>query len=164
MNYQYQLNEETLNLQLEKTGAGYTLTLNGQMLKVEAVSLRDGELRFTLNGQPHRAFVALDGAQRWVHLNGHTSNLSVPPTEKKPRRGQAAGPRHEALTAQMPGVVRRVLINGGDAVEKGQTLVVLEAMKMEIKVAAPHAGKVEQVAVSEGETVQRGQILVELVE
>jgi biotin carboxyl carrier protein len=64
----------------------------------------------------------------------------------------------------MPGVVRRVLISTGEAVEKGQTMLVLEAMKMEIKIAAPHAGKVEQLAVREGETVQRGQLLVELAE
>jgi biotin carboxyl carrier protein len=43
-------------------------------------------------------------------------------------------------------------------------LMVLEAMKMEIKVAAPHAGVVEKVAVREGETIQRGQLLADLLE
>lgn len=164
MQYQYVLGEENLSVQIEKSGTGYTLIFNGQTFQVEAASLREGELRFTLNGQPVRAFVAAEGVQRWVYLNGRTSNFNVPQAEKRPRRGQAAGPQHDVLTAQMPGVVRRILINAGDTVEKGQTLVVLEAMKMEIKVAAPHAGKVEQVAVREGETVQRGQLLVELVE
>jgi biotin carboxyl carrier protein len=164
MQYQYVVGEENLSVQIEKTGAGYTLTLNGQTYNLEADSLREGELRFTLNSQPHRAFVVAEGVQRWVHLNGRTFNFSVPQTEKKPRRGQAAGPKHDALTAQMPGVVRRVLISTGEAVEKGQTMLVLEAMKMEIKIAAPHAGKVEQLAVREGETVQRGQLLVELAE
>lgn len=164
MQYQYVVGEEKFSLQIEKNSAGYTLTLNGQTYNLEAASLREGELRFTLNGQPHRAFVAAEGAQRWLHLNGRAYNFSVPQVEKKPRRGQATGPKHDALTAQMPGVVRRVLISNGEAVEKGQTLLVLEAMKMEIKIAAPHAGKVEQVAVREGETVQRGQLLVELVE
>lgn len=164
MNYQFQLGQENFQLELEKAGVGYQLTLNGQTLLIEAVSLREGELRFTLNGQPHRAFVAAEGPQRWVHLNGRTFNFSVPQAEKKPRRGHAAGPEHDALTAQMPGVVRRVLITAGETVKKGQTLVVLEAMKMEIKIAAPHTGRVEQVAVRDGETVQRGQVLVELVE
>lgn len=164
MNYQFQLGEENFQLELEKTSTGFRLTLNGQTLPIEAVSLREGELRFTLNGQPHRAFIAAEGPQRWAHLNGRTLNFTVPQKEKKPRRGHAAGPKHDALTAQMPGVVRRILITVGETIEKGQTLVVLEAMKMEIKIAAPHAGTVEQVAVREGETVQRGQVLVELVE
>ncbi|MBI3242612.1 MAG: acetyl-CoA carboxylase biotin carboxylase subunit [Chloroflexi bacterium] len=69
---------------------------------------------------------------------------------------------HEALEAAMPGLVRNVLVKEGDLVEKGQALVLLEAMKMEIRVAAPHAGKVVKVLVSPGETVDRGQRLIEL--
>jgi len=49
MNYQFQLNEETINLQLEKASAGYALTLNGQAYQVEAANLHEGELRFMLN-------------------------------------------------------------------------------------------------------------------
>jgi len=64
----------------------------------------------------------------------------------------------------MPGVVRRVLAGAGDRVERGQVLLILEAMKMEIRVAAPHAGAVEKVLVHEGDTVGRGQALVDLME
>jgi biotin carboxyl carrier protein len=66
------------------------------------------------------------------------------------------------LEAAMPGLVRRVLVREGDSVERGQALVMLEAMKMEIRVSAPHAGKVVKVLVSPGETVDRGRRLIEL--
>ncbi len=69
---------------------------------------------------------------------------------------------HETLEAAMPGLVRGVLVKAGDSVERGQALVLLEAMKMEIRVSAPHAGKVAKVLVSPGETVDRGQRLIEL--
>ncbi|MEK7326442.1 MAG: acetyl-CoA carboxylase biotin carboxylase subunit [Chloroflexota bacterium] len=69
---------------------------------------------------------------------------------------------HETLEAAMPGLVRGVLVKVGDSVERGQALVLLEAMKMEIRVSAPHAGKVAKVLVSPGETVDRGQRLIEL--
>jgi biotin carboxyl carrier protein len=62
----------------------------------------------------------------------------------------------------MPGQVRAVLVNVGDSVEKGQALALLEAMKMEIKIAAPHAGKVAQVLVQVGQVVERGQQLFEI--
>jgi biotin carboxyl carrier protein len=62
----------------------------------------------------------------------------------------------------MPGVVRRVLVAAGDEVSRGQVLILLEAMKMEIRVTAPHAGRVERVSVVEGQPVDRGQTLVAL--
>jgi biotin carboxyl carrier protein len=68
----------------------------------------------------------------------------------------------QPLEAQMPGVVRRVLIAAGEQVSRGQVLILLEAMKMEIHVAAPYAGLVERVAVVEGQPVDRGQMLVAL--
>ncbi len=68
----------------------------------------------------------------------------------------------DTLEAAMPGQVRAVLVNVGDTVEKGQALALLEAMKMEIKVAAPHAGKVVKVLVTMGEVVERGQQLFEI--
>jgi acetyl-CoA carboxylase biotin carboxylase subunit len=70
---------------------------------------------------------------------------------------------HDSLEAAMPGQVRAVLVNEGDSVEKGQVLALLEAMKMEIRVAAPHAGRVVKVLITSGQVVERGQMLFELV-
>ena len=73
----------------------------------------------------------------------------------------ASGPRG-GLTAPMPGMVVRVLAAVGDAVEAGQPLVVLEAMKMEHTITSPHDGTVAGVAVSEGDQVERGAVLAEV--
>jgi biotin carboxyl carrier protein len=162
--YRYLINDDPVEVRVEQTGTGYTVTLGGRTITVDLATLRAGELLFTLNGVQHTAHVAADGPRRWVAVNGQTVMLSVPQAEKKARRGRAAGPKHDSLEAQMPGVVRKVLVAAGDRVEKGQPLLVLEAMKMEIKIAAPHAGLVERIAVREGETVGRGQLLVELIE
>jgi biotin carboxyl carrier protein len=74
------------------------------------------------------------------------------------------GHHHAAgeLTAPMPGQVRTVNVSEGDAVTKGQTLLVLEAMKMEIRVQAPRDGVVSSVLVTGGQTVEREQILVKI--
>ena len=69
-----------------------------------------------------------------------------------------------ALEAPMPGTVLRVDVAPGQAVQAGQTLVVLEAMKMELSVAAPVEGIVRDVHVTAGQLVARGQALVELEE
>lgn len=164
MQFEYQIGGETITLRVEKSDEGYRVAVGDRMLTVDAVIRREGALTLLVNGMPHTAHVAADGPRRWVALDGCTYQLTVPQAGKKAQRGRGTGHRHNSLEAQMPGVVRKVLVSAGEAVERGQALVVLEAMKMELRVAAPHAGVVERVAVREGETVQRGQLLVEVVE
>jgi biotin carboxyl carrier protein len=62
----------------------------------------------------------------------------------------------------MPGQVRAVNVSEGDTVTKSQTLLVIEAMKMEIRIHAPRDGKVKKLFVQQGQTVERDQVLVEI--
>lgn len=66
------------------------------------------------------------------------------------------------LNAPMPGKVFKVLVKTGDVVTKGQTLLVLEAMKMEHAIKADKDGKVRKILFKEGELVQGGMALAEL--
>ncbi len=157
--FHYALGNETTTVRVEKSGAGYVVTINGQVFHVTAM-LKPGELTLTLDGQRRTAYVAADGQHRWVAFDSQPFVLTVPQPAKKGRRGRGGG--HDSLEAQMPGLVRKVLVAEGDTVEQGQVLLVLEAMKMEMRVSAPHAGVVEKISVREGETVGRGQALVEL--
>jgi acetyl-CoA/propionyl-CoA carboxylase biotin carboxyl carrier protein len=97
--------------------------------------------------------------------------LNLPaPTRRPPPNAEAAahahGPTHEesTLTAPMPGTVIKVLAAPGDRVEPRQTLLVLEAMKMETPVASPYEAVVKAVHVAEGDRVAARQALVELEE
>lgn len=73
---------------------------------------------------------------------------------------QAAGPA--PLTAPMPGLIVRVNVAVGDVVAAGQSMVVMEAMKMENELRAPSAGTVARINATEGSAVERGAVLVEL--
>jgi pyruvate carboxylase subunit B len=64
----------------------------------------------------------------------------------------------------MPGQVRAVNVNEGDTVTKGQTLMLLEAMKMEIRIQSPQEGVVKKLFVSQGQTVEREQVLIKIEE
>jgi biotin carboxyl carrier protein len=96
-------------------------------------------------------------------------NLPAPPHRAPPDLESAAhayGPIGEqsALTAPMPGTVIKVLAAAGDRVEPRQTLLVLEAMKMETPVVSPYEAVVKTVHVAEGDRVTGNQLLVELEE
>jgi biotin carboxyl carrier protein len=62
----------------------------------------------------------------------------------------------------MPGLVRSVNVVVGEAVKKGQTLLTVEAMKMEIRIQAPVDGIVKIIHVKQGQTVEREQVLIEV--
>ena len=62
----------------------------------------------------------------------------------------------------MPAQVREVQVAAGERVEKGQTLLLLEAMKMEIRIKAPTGGLVKKLLVSSGQSVDKEQLLVEI--
>jgi biotin carboxyl carrier protein len=74
------------------------------------------------------------------------------------RSGHESG---EAIVrAPMPGLVLGLSVNPGSNVERGQTVVILEAMKMENDLASPITGKVKEIRVSKGQTVNQGDVLV----
>ena len=96
-------------------------------------------------------------------------NLPPPPPERPPNvdsasHGHGAATEQSALTSPMPGTVIRVAVAPGDRVEARQTLVVLEAMKMETPVVSPYDAVVRAVHVEEGARVAGGAVLVELEE
>lgn len=78
------------------------------------------------------------------------------------RGGGAAGGSDADLIAQFPGKVRKVLVKVGDAVEEGQPLLMVEAMKMEFPVKAPFAGKITQIKVTDGQQLAPGDRFLDL--
>ena len=108
--------------------------------------------------QQHYALLAAEGDVTWATMQGQTWRF------KAARHAAADGPSAAsgAILAPMPGKVIAVEVAEGDAVEAGQRLLVLEAMKMEHALTAPFAGRVAELAVSEGAQVQVEALLVRI--
>jgi len=66
----------------------------------------------------------------------------------------------EIVKSPMPGIIKNVDVNVGDQVNEGDTLLILEAMKMETPIVAPLGGKVSEVSVSQGQSVKGGDRLI----
>jgi len=99
-----------------------------------------------------------DGGTRWVFVDGRVYEIH----ESRPLARRRTTGHHDALTAPMPATVRRIAVAVGDKVKAGESLIVLEAMKMELPVRATHPGTVAAITCREGELVQPGVPLIEL--
>ena len=134
------------------------LRLGDQEFRVEI----DGD-RVLVDGTavdvPARAEAVADGDKRWVFLDGEVYEFEV----QRAGRKRTAG-HHGSLSAPMPATVVRVNTQTGARVKKGETLLVLEAMKMELPVRATTDGVVAAVNCRIGELVQPGVPLVEIDE
>jgi acetyl/propionyl-CoA carboxylase alpha subunit len=117
----------------------------------------------TAAGASYRVFARRTDAGFELGLEGRTYRLHVA-SERDAWRGAAGGHAHASGSASvsMPGRVVKILAAEGQAVEAGQPLIIIEAMKMENEVKAGVAGIVERVLVSEGQSVEAGQVLVEV--
>lgn len=149
-------NDKTLAI--SSNGKSFTLTLDEQTIRAEVLHEENGKLDVLIEGKRVTAYISSDNAKCWVTVNGQTFMLT--------KSSGGRGHQHAAgkLMAPMPGQIRALNVSEGETVTKGQTLLILEAMKMEIRVQAPRDGTVKKLLVKQGQTVEREQILVEIEE
>ena len=138
---------------------GSSAVLDGRSLRVEQPPASGGFRPLLVEGRAHRVAAVRAGDRTWVWCDGRAYEFET----ARPGRTAAGGDHHHGgLLSPMPGRVRRVLVAEGATVERGQGLLVLEAMKMEHSIRAPRDGVVRRIAVSEGDLVEAGVELVEL--
>jgi biotin carboxyl carrier protein len=106
------------------------------------------------------AYAVADGTHSWVFIDGRTYVIETEDRDASP--GGRATDTQLALSAPMPATVIAVNVAPGQEVAEGDVLVLLEAMKMELPIKAPHAGRVKSIACREGELVPAGVPLLEL--
>ena len=161
----------------------YFVSVNGNEHEVE-ITERLGRLEVTYDGEPVEASyeevdrlgqaalylgtrsyavsVGGDSERAFVHVAGHLYEVLL--EDERERAAHQAererGGRGGDVKSVMPGVVIRLLVEEGEAVEEGQPLLILEAMKMQNEIEAPCAGVVARIHVSEGEAVTSGAKLL----
>ena len=144
-------------------GAGrFRVTVDDAPLELAVARLPDGRLGLTTPQGVVVAELTAVGARRYIRLGALDFVLDLEGTGAPGRPGRGRRAPGGGLDSPMPGVVTRVMVAAGDAVEKGQPLLALEAMKMEHLIRAPRDGRVRSVAAAVGEMVSAGVPLVEL--
>jgi 3-methylcrotonyl-CoA carboxylase alpha subunit len=162
----------------ERTVSISTATLNQRVrltddgtVQVETASFRiastssPGELLVSDGARLSRVFAVTQDDIIWVFHDGNTFELTIErdadfASEASHERKRAA--HGESLTSPMPATVVSVQARPGDRVERGDVLIILEAMKMELPVRAPASGVVSAVNCKAGDLVQPGVPLINL--
>jgi biotin carboxyl carrier protein len=115
------------------------------------------------DGRNEIVYVAGPPADRWIFWKGRTFRAGPDKVRPAPPGGpHKVRPSAQSLTAPMPARVSRILVQPGSAVRKGATVIVLEAMKMELPVRALADAIVAAVHCREGELVQADAVLIDL--
>jgi biotin carboxyl carrier protein len=115
---------------------------------------------FEIDGKTVSGLVFKQGSVLWAHLNGRT--LVYEPEGAKGQRKKHSVEDPSKIYAPMPGKIIKVLCKEGDAVSKDQTLVVMEAMKMEYSLKVHAAGKVKKLNAKPGAQAALGDLLVDV--
>jgi len=150
----------------------FTLMLEGQAYELER---RDGvmvvngvEFSWTgkdsqvlIGGNPHAVKLAAGSAEvDGIAYSAEVQGLEEPKATGRVRRAtHAAAEEAGAVTAVMPGLILKILKKEGDRVEVGDTVIILEAMKMQNDLQARTAGVITQMNVKQGENVEMRQVL-----
>jgi biotin carboxyl carrier protein len=125
------------------------------------IAVGDGVYRVEVNGRIETVYVAGPPDEPWAFWNGRVFRIDARSEQPSKRRADR-GASQQTLTAPMPATVIAVHVKAGDAIHKGQTVLLLEAMKMELPIRAPSDAIVASVNCRVGELVQGDAVLVEL--
>ena len=144
------------------------ISVDGKVYEVDFESV-SGQPVYSLivDGKSHESYVAAGDHDWQVLIRGRLFPVTVEDEREKRLRSAAGGGVAETgefhLRAPMPGLVVAILVEEGQAVKKGQVLLILESMKMQNELKSPRDGMVGRLRVKAGETVEQKQTLLSVM-
>ena len=164
MKYIVEVAGETLEIAVE----GERVLVNGTPANVSLSEVPGTPIvLLTIDGVAHQLVVSRTGERGRIVILTSSSRIEASAIDERSRALRAltdartSKAHHMSLTAPMPGLVLRIDVEPGQVVERGQGLVVMEAMKMENELRAVSRGTVKAVHVEPGSAVEKGALLVE---
>jgi biotin carboxyl carrier protein len=150
-----------LDLDLDRVAGCWRCRVDGREVPIDAVSTQSDVLSLLIQGKSYQIKRERLPSETiiWVGDRPYAAEVSDPRSlrNRKSRADSGKGPRQ--LVAPMPGKVVRFLVGENSAVEAGQGVVVVEAMKMQNEIKSPKKGIVLKLSVAEGAAVNAGDVL-----
>ncbi len=155
------LTEDTrVDVDVTRDGEDWRLDIEGAVVPLQATRDRTGAWLVDTHQGRRRLWIAVRGDERLVFCDGKVHTLRLhDPEQAEDEDDMLAGPD---LVADMPGKIVQVKVAEGDQVQVGQTVLIIESMKMETELAAAVTGTVGRVHVTAGQVVGQGDALVDI--
>ncbi|HED05917.1 MAG TPA: biotin/lipoyl-binding protein [Ignavibacteria bacterium] len=122
------------------SGVTYLLTFSNKLYKISSEKINDEKYRITVDGKQFEAVIRTSLQEKASKLVGINKNINHKLDVKAP----------------MPGIILKIKKNEGDEISKGESIMILEAMKMENDLCAPISGTIRNLNVQEGIAVEKG--------
>ena len=161
MKYATTINDHTYAIEINRDGE---ITIDGAAVPIDLRAIDDVTYSLLLDNKSYEALVEVAGNDLSVLLNGRLYGAQV--LDERTRRstpamgGSASHSGEVTIKSPMPGLIVAMPVSEGQAVKKGQTVVVLESMKMENELKAPRDGTVTAIKVTPRQSVEQHQALV----
>lgn len=154
---EFEVDDRTYRVEYRHLGDGaFEATSGDQSAQVRIVAWDAPALTVEVDG--HRIRIRVTGDEREVYVHNADLDVALKPTDRFPDKSLMVP--EGGCVAPMPGKIIELRVAEGDAVEAGQVLLIMEAMKMEHSVTAPQDGTIEQVSVVAGDQVDADALLV----
>ena len=163
MTYEIIIDGKTHRVELTRGEGGWHCRLDGDEIAVDAVVTRPDVMSLIIGGTAYevKREVAHSGDTHfWVKNSRFAAEVRDPRSLRSRKAAAGGGEGPQKLTAPMPGKVVRVLLPAGSAVDAGQGVLVVEAMKMQNELTATVGGVVKAIHAEEKKTVEAGAKLV----
>lgn len=136
----------------------YKYKINGNLYKVTVGDIEDNNVRVEVNGTPYTVELEKQVTPKIkpvVRTESTTPAAAPAPVSRPVVSGGKSG-----IKSPLPGVILEIKVKEGDSVKRGQTLMILEAMKMENDIKSDRDGRVTAINVSKGESILEGTDLI----
>ena len=164
MNYNLKIGAQTITVEADLKDDGTLLAKIGEKSFATCFQIiSENQIYMEVEGIGRNIYLADNGDGKLININGTTYLVQdADALARNSTRKRSSKELPQEITPPMPSVVERIMVAEGDLVEKGQSVIVVSAMKMEATLQAPFKGKVLKINVAEGDKVMPGQILADI--
>jgi acetyl/propionyl-CoA carboxylase alpha subunit len=164
-NLQLFINNKPLNVNILQKNKSFEIQINGIAKKITNIKFLGSKIDFSLNKKDITIFISQNNKKSTVQYNGRyysvRSNHILDEVQLNKNRNEGTEIITDKVIAGLFGKIIEIFVQPGQALKKGQDLIIIESMKSEITIKSPVSARVKNIQVSKGETVQDKKTLVE---
>jgi biotin carboxyl carrier protein len=164
MDLQFKIDQKIHKVEIDLKDGKYLVKLGDKQHQVDSQRISENCLSLLVDGKAYTVFIAEDKTKRYISLQGEEFCIEEAKAETQTRSMADASTLRgiPTISSPMPGKIVKILVREKDKVKKNQSLVIVEAMKMENEIRSPNAGMVKKINFKEGDLVDAAEPIVEL--